>query len=76
MEFKCLIVISPDSIPTNPTRYFDVPIMVLSNGNETQALIIPIKENTNTQNILKPGIYRFDFSIDRVRFRSKNKDNL
>jgi hypothetical protein len=50
--------------------------MIFPSGNETQALIIPIKENTNMQNVLKPGTYRFNFSIDRERFRSEDKDNV
>jgi len=61
-------------IPVWSVKYVAVPIRVLTNGRETQALIIPVDTATNTHAPLTGGTYRFDFKLDRPRFRTQTPD--
>lgn len=68
---KNLALIGPH-ITTNFTeKYIPVPFRVLTNGSETHALIIPVDMATNTLTPLKNGTYRFEFRLNRSRFRSQ-----
>lgn len=59
-----------------PSRYKNVPIHILSNGNETTALIIPLDSSDRKHVPLQNGFYRFEFKIDRIRFRCYSEDDI
>jgi len=66
-------------IPINPhnmVRFVSVPVSILTNGSETYALIIPVDASGTKSVQLTSGFYRFDFSIDRVRYRQQVPDNI
>jgi hypothetical protein len=68
-------LIIPNFIPVNPVTYVTVPFRVLSNGDETRALIIPVDELGN-ESTLTAGTYRLEFDLDRVRYRSQTPDDI
>lgn len=69
-------LITPDFIPiTSPRAYVNVPVQVLTDGNETKALVIPIDPVTNTAVNLVSGWYRLEFDLDLIRFRAQTPDD-
>ncbi len=64
----------PMDIPPWKISYIDLAYKVLTNGNETTALIIPLNA-ANTHSSLVAGSYRLEFNLDRARYRSQKPDN-
>jgi hypothetical protein len=64
-------------IPLSPTIFKIVPAHVLTNATETAALLIPVTTSGGqTHAPLASSRYRFDFAIDRARFRADTPDNI
>lgn len=67
--------IIPFFVPITQVIYVPVSVRVLTNGSETHALIIPANPTTNTHTPLTSGTYRFEFELNRARFRSQTPDD-
>lgn len=64
-------------IPLSLTTFKIVPTHVLTNATETAALLIPVTASGGqTHAPLANNRYRFDFAIDRARFRAEMPDNI
>jgi hypothetical protein len=63
-------------IPEFKEEFEPISSLVLTNGDETTALIIPIDQTTKKQVSLEGDTYLFEFKIDRIRFRSQKQDNV
>ena len=51
-----------------------VPIAILTDGDESRAIMIPLSSDGTQLSTLTRGRYRLDFSLDRKRYRSKTID--
>src|SRR5262249_31481462 len=75
-------ILRPDgdgiSIVTPPATYTTVdvpiPLRVLSNGDQTAALLIPV-DPAGDASSLGPGQYTLHFTLDRTRWRSMAPDS-
>ena len=65
----------PFPLPPLPT-YVIVPVRILSNGDETRALVIPVGMSPATHVPFAPGAYELGFAIDRARWRSAAPDDV
>jgi uncharacterized protein (DUF58 family) len=63
------------AFPASPVVYAVKPVRVLTNGGETQALIVPVTAAGTTLAPLAAGAYRFEFTLDRARFRAQAPDD-
>ncbi len=54
--------------------YDPVPITVLTDGDETRAIVIPLSSDGTQPSALGKGDYTLDFTLDRTRYRSNSVD--
>ncbi|MBL8701479.1 MAG: hypothetical protein JNK67_24080 [Alphaproteobacteria bacterium] len=59
--------------PPRPAVFVPQPLVILANGDETRALAIPVDGAGNAL-ALPSGLYRFEFAIDRARWRAAAPD--
>jgi hypothetical protein len=64
----------PFPVPPLPA-YVIVPVRMLSNGDETRALVIPVGMSPGAHVPLAAGAYELTFAIDRARWRSAAPDD-
>ena len=60
--------------PVTETIFIDVDLLILSNGSETQALLIPVNSSA-ASSAQGSGRYQLNFTLDRARFRSEADDS-
>jgi hypothetical protein len=65
----------PPILSPSPQFYVDVPVRILSNGDERRALVIPTGALPAVHAPMSAGTYRLLFEIDRRRWRSATPDN-